>query len=505
MTTWLFAATATQADIVGTFELAADEGLIVRPYFDNREQWRSRNHNSRIRENDILILAFTDRGRVIDSAAFTLSPKMPEGPGTSLSDHAERNPLVPAREYPNVFSVYPRNYLLIQECGYGDASMDPKLEAWVCLTVVSNDISINEEALQVAYRNRTAPMSTINPISDEVLEFDAERETTPILIADNDLQIIGRDLEQVRIVPEQLQATVIELSQTKPEMRRVEKKSDAGRIAVGIDFSGGKAAASKIWLAEIVSDENQLLKLRRLENGFSFDALQEEISREQSADILLDFPFGLATITCENLNLANDVAYSQIWARVALETSAEAFRTTARAGQFGAGSERAHKRNIDRQMKTPFAPINLRMFRQTYFGQAKVLHQAAMANPHIRFLPWSEGEATEGQPRIGEGCPASMLKMLDWRSDGYKGNSENCKQRRTQLLQMATERFDLSIPVEFSSRIVSDIEGDAMDALLLAIAAAQISDAELEAGKLHCENHPTEGFVYLGLTAAQDR
>jgi len=44
-----------------------------------------------------------------------------------------------------------------------------------------------------------------------------------------------------------------------------------------------------------------------------------------------------------------------------------------------------------------------------------------------------------------------------------------------------------------------------MDALLLAIAAAHLSDEELNAGKLHFEKNPSEAYVYLGLTAAQDR
>ena len=439
MTTWLFAATATQAGILGTFELAADEGLIVRPYFDDRpDQWRSRNHNGYIKENDILILAFVDNGLVIDSAAFTLSPKKSESPGIRLSDHAKKDNSVPKeRDYPSVFSVYPKEHTPITDCGYGASLLDPKLNAFVCLSVVSNDLSIDEDALQYAYSSLTNHRSSITPISGTVLETRSGGGTARTLKTDNAPLVIEGEIELVGIVQERLQATVIELSDTKPEMRRVEKKTNAGRIAIGIDFSGGKAAAKKIWLAEIASDENQCLKLRRLQNGFSFDALQAELSREQSADILLDFPFGLAKKTCENLNLPSNIAYSQIWSRVAQETSAEEFRTTTRAGQFGAGSERVHKRDIDRQMKTPFAPINLRMFRQTYFGQARVLHQAARKNPHICFLPSSEGKATEGQPRIGEGCPASMLKMLAWPSNGYKGNSESCNQMRTQLLQKA--------------------------------------------------------------------
>lgn len=478
MTTWLFAATATQAGLEKTFELAVDSGLIVRPFYSRGNYWRSRNHNSSIKENDNLILAFIKDGHITESASFTLSPNTPGNPGTKLSDHANNDRSVPKSQYPSVFSVYPSDYLPILDCEYGESSLDPKLNVFVCLTIVGNDIPIDEEALQLAYSALPSKKSALNPISDECLEIRPVGVTARILRNDIEAPAIEREMEQVK------------------------KKAHTGRIAIGIDFSGGRAAADKIWLAEIISNESQRLELHRLANGFSFDALQNEISQKRSADILIDFPFGLARQTCTNLNLAMDVAYSQIWARVAEAADAQVFRRQARAGQFGPGSERDHKRNIDRQMRTPFAPINLRMYRQTFFGQAMVLHPASQNNPDICFLPWTIGDTKEGQPRIGEGCPASMLKKLGWPSDGYKGNTDLCRQKRSELLQRATQAIDLLIPNEFIERIRSDVEGDAMDALLLAIAAAHLSDEELEAGELHRENHPSEGYIYLGFTMA---
>ena len=474
MTTWLFAATAKQACLEKTFELAADAGLIVRPYFDNRkDNWRSRNHNSAMKENDNLILAFVEDGLIIGSASFTLSPKTPRDPGTKLSDHLKNHKSLLQRQFPSVFSVYPSDYQPILDSEYGESLLDPKLRVFVCLSVVSNDIAINEEVLQLAYSALPQKKSTLNPISDECLEIRSVGATQPIL---------RTDIEPV-VVRETVQ---------------VKKKLQSGRLAIGIDFSGGRAPADKIWLAEIISNENRCLELHRLENGFSFDALQNEISQKRSADILIDFPFGLARQTCINLSLPINPTHTQIWARVAEADDAQVFRLQARANQFGPGSERDHKRNIDRQLKTPFAPINLRMFRQTFFGQAVLLHPALQNNPDICFLPWAVGNATEGQPRIGEGCPASMLKQLGWPSDGYKGNTDQCQQMRCELLQRATQAFNLLIPSASIETIASDVEGDAIDALLLAIAAAHLSDEELEAGKLHCENHPSEGYIYLG-------
>ena len=270
------------------------------------------------------------------------------------------------------------------------------------------------------------------------------------------------------------------------------------RIAVGIDFSGGKNAAKKIWIAEATRTSDRELQLCRLANGFSFDELRDEIIRQRAADILLDFPLGLAEHTCENLGLSKAASYLDIWEKLGEYETAESFRLSAKAGETGQGSERLHKRHVDRETKTPFAPINLRMFRQTYYGQAKVLLPAKRMGSNVCFLPWDDFDVGANCPRVGEGCPASTLKALKWPSSGYKGNSPDCEASRTSLLRRLKETVPLTLTPENETTIVSDTEGDALDATLLAVAAAHLQDEEFAKGKLFSQTHKTEGFVYLG-------
>jgi hypothetical protein len=490
LNTWLFAATASGSSIEKTFALAMDGGLIVRPYFDARENvYRSRNQNNNLKSGDNLILAFVSDGKVVDSAAFVLTE---ETAGTRLSDIADKIDGIAGRDFPSVFSVSDSSDKRFTDSGYEDSMQDPKLNCWVCLNVEDSHKELDEAALQAAFSERAGKFSTINRIEANVFEESSPKSESSAT------ELSGSDVSAPQAKnPGANKPSNQQIENVNP--RKVGDDSLKPRTAVGIDFSGGKDAQNKIWIAEVVWKPAGGLQLTKLANGFSFDALQKELARKRSADILLDFPFGLARQTCTNLKLSPEANYGDIWKKVASFKNAEDFRHAARAGLVGPGSERPHKRTVDQEMKTPFAPINLRMFRQTYFGQAKVLSGAEQSQNHICFLPWDDFNATVNHPRVGEGCPASMLKRMGWQSDGYKGKQPTCKEARESLLRQLKDTVQLTLTDSHAKLVLDDTEGDALDAVLLAVAAAHLSDIELEAGRQHSQSHKTEAFVYLGL------
>ena len=470
MNTWLFTATAAKANVEKTFALATDHGLIVRPFFNaSKNSYQSRNHNGNLAPGDRLILAFIENGTVVDSAAFILTE---DSTRPKVSELVDKDVRIAGKAIPNVFSVFPASDTRFKTHGYDQSSMDPKIGKWVCLNVADCYDEIDEVALQKAVATRSNKYSAINKIDYDVRTDNSESSS-----------------------PRKKTIKMVEC-----ENRLAPAPSPAkNRVAIGVDFSGGRNASKKIWIAETEWANERELRLCRLVNDLTFDDLQKEIVRERPADILLDFPFGLAEQTCTNLGIAESSTYLKIWEKVGGYENAEMFRVSAKAGETGQGSERSHKRSVDREKKTPFAPINLRMFRQTYFGQAKVLLPAKQTGCNSRFLPWDKFDDVDNLPRVGEGCPASMLKALGWPSGGYKGTGPISEGKRSSLLCDLEGIVQLTMSIPDKNQIIADTEGDALDALLLAVGAAHLQADELEAGRQSSGTHQTEGFVYLGL------
>ncbi len=120
------------------------------------------------------------------------------------------------------------------------------------------------------------------------------------------------------------------------------------------------------------------------------------------------------------------------------------------------GAER--KRLTDVRSGSPFAPTNLRMYRQTYWGLC------ALADVAIPVAPWDSGSRT-----IVEVLPAHVARALPGVL-AYK--VREAAHVRREALQAIEAGFAIDVPADFASCIVDDKEGDALDAVLAAIGAA---------------------------------
>ncbi|MDA1192679.1 MAG: hypothetical protein O3A46_13485, partial [Candidatus Poribacteria bacterium] len=133
-----------------------------------------------------------------------------------------------------------------------------------------------------------------------------------------------------------------------------------GRI-VGVDFSGGKDAGRKVWIAEGVPDNDGLRIERcapiaeRVENAVGRDAamiaLVDFLANAPDAVVGLDFPFSLpdALIPYHSWESFLDHFPTDY-------PTDDAFRAHCR--QFSRGVE--WKRLTDTETKTPFCAYNLR-------------------------------------------------------------------------------------------------------------------------------------------------
>jgi hypothetical protein len=125
-------------------------------------------------------------------------------------------------------------------------------------------------------------------------------------------------------------------------------------------------------------------------------------------------------------------------------------------------TRREPRRDCDRELSTPMAPMNLRVFKQTWTFACEVL--LPLAEEGVRVEPCHPG--ADLRVRVCEGCPASVLHSLGWPRRGYKGAGEPPRALRAQLLRRLGE-VGVAVPAALAAEAERDEEGDLLDALLL--------------------------------------
>ena len=260
------------------------------------------------------------------------------------------------------------------------------------------------------------------------------------------------------------------------------------RPILGIDFSGAALAGEKIWLAR-AHFKNEKLVFAELRNAANLPggapereaalkALVQYIQSFEAPICGFDFPFSLQFDELDRSNWRD-------WALSLPERFAGADEF--RAAHAGA------KRETDIKAKTPFAPLNLRLYRQTYYGIAHVL--APLLRTNALALPFDEPneEPDTTATWLLEICPASLLKKHKLYFS-YKGKSDAQLENCARILSESQLKFDLEMPDEIRRNALDDTEGDALDAILSAVCVAQALEKSEWATR--SESEKLEGRVY---------
>jgi hypothetical protein len=137
---------------------------------------------------------------------------------------------------------------------------------------------------------------------------------------------------------------------------------------------------------------------------------------------------------------------------------ARAWRTALRAK-----SRREPRRRCDRAFATPMAPMNLRVFKQTWTFVCEILLPLAESG-RVRIEPVHPGNAAT---TVVEGCPAAVLASKGWPRRGYKGRGDGPREVREEILRLVGEA-GVVVGSEMADEAVADGEGDLLDAVLLA-------------------------------------
>lgn len=255
---------------------------------------------------------------------------------------------------------------------------------------------------------------------------------------------------------------------------------DTPIVSHGVDFSGGKRHRRKIRVA--TREPGRPATVRA---GFSHGDLVELIASstrdERHHGWLIDTPFGLPVEMLDEQGVDRGWLEAVEWL-AGFEDAREWRRACRRR------SRKERRRRTDTLARTPFAPVNLRMFRQTWHGLVDVLRPLART-PGIALLPLDTRPASEAgddvpaawsdaRVRVGEGCPATILRDAGWEARGYKGSEDVHRARREEILARLVSDLAVDLDPETAAAAVEDTDGDVLDSLLLLPAAERLAGEE---------------------------
>jgi hypothetical protein len=276
--------------------------------------------------------------------------------------------------------------------------------------------------------------------------------------------------------------------------RRVHKR------ILGVDFSGANDAGRKIWIAEGQRQRGNRLKLIDLRPACDLPcsgvdprtaiaALAAHIVRDPDTIAGFDFPFALPLPVIDRPSWD---AFVQDFAERFPDP--DAFRQWALQRAGG----RELRRAADREAKTPFNSYNLRIYRQTWWGIAHLL--GPLVARGLAIVRPFHPTPREPRPILIEACPASSLKSIDF-YPAYKGRTGVHRQERKAVLQklIAIGAIERPTPA-IERRILDNSGGDALDAVIAAIAAAH--------SKVEEDIDPSqriEGRIYFALSSSMRR
>lgn len=246
------------------------------------------------------------------------------------------------------------------------------------------------------------------------------------------------------------------------------------RVA-GVDFSGAREAGNNIWIAagDVTPTGVRIDSLHRAaelpggakEFAPAIDALVDHVATLSDHLIGFDFPFSLPAQLIEQRTWPAFVrSFSNDFAEPGL------FRDHCRSITGG----KEFKRKTDTEARVPWCAYNLRLYRQTWAGIRHVLFPL-VRNNRVRVIPMQSEQP--GKPLLAEICPASLLKRQGLYKP-YKGRGPELKAAREDIVRTLTRR-GLLAPVRGGLRrtVLDNPGGDALDAVLSAIAAARIDTA----------------------------
>jgi hypothetical protein len=275
----------------------------------------------------------------------------------------------------------------------------------------------------------------------------------------------------------------------------------------GVDFSGAKLAGRNIWIARLEISRHsrtppRLLSLTSLEalagtpeRDPALKHLVQMIRRSERALWALDFPFGLPTeIMPAGARWHDQLMFLRLAKNGAYDVGLECLE---RARKLGGALH--IRRATDSEAKTPFDCYHYRIIYQFFHGVRDVLGPLVNSRG-TTILPFQYARLPRASRVLVEACPSSTLKRLGMPHQNYKQpaggrlTAKRLRTRRTILEKLSQHvRFD-----EGQRRtMMRNPGGDAIDAVLAAVGAAQSWRLTDHRAVARHRRYPREGRLYV--------
>jgi len=287
----------------------------------------------------------------------------------------------------------------------------------------------------------------------------------------------------------------------------VQTPTRAFEAVFGVDFSGARQAGRTTWIAQLHQVDTDgappfalgsLDRLDRLvgtpERGAALAHLVRLVRESKKALWAFDFPFGLPVeLFPERSRWPRQLALVREYAADDYGLGLECIR---RARSLG----RMHiRRQTDVDARAPFDPYHYRIIYQTFYGMHDVL-RPLKRDRGTAVLPFQYDRLNSADRVLVEACPASTLKRLGLPHQNYKQPAGGPMTRRRRLTRRAI--IDgVSALVGFGDRerrvMMRDPGGDALDAVLAALGAAQAFASVDHVAIARHARYPREGHLYV--------
>jgi hypothetical protein len=276
----------------------------------------------------------------------------------------------------------------------------------------------------------------------------------------------------------------------------------------GVDFSGARLAGRTTWVARLEPTRTgrrrrfalgSLDRLDRLagtaERRPALDRLVGLITSSTDALWALDFPFGLPLeLFPARSRWPRQLALVREYAADDYGLGLECVR---RARALG---DRLHiRRQTDVDARAPFDPYHYRIIYQTFYGMHDVLARL-WSDALTAVLPFQYSALASANRVVVEACPGSTLKRLGLPHQNYKQPAGGPLTRRRRLTRrVIIDGIEAIVRVTERHRrvMMRDPGGDAIDAVLAAIGAAQAFATVDHAAIASHARYPREGHLYV--------
>jgi hypothetical protein len=278
----------------------------------------------------------------------------------------------------------------------------------------------------------------------------------------------------------------------------------------GVDFSGARRAGRTTWIARIDPTGamavphpgfalGSLQRLDRLagtaERGPALTHLVWLVTQTRDALWAFDFPFGLPVeLFPARSRWPRQLELVREYAPDDYGLGLECVR---RARALG---DRMHiRRQTDVDARAPFDPYHYRIIYQTFYGMHDVLAPLRL-DLRTAVLPFQYDRLDSADRVLVEACPASTLKRLGLPYQNYKqpaGGPLTRRRRRTRRVILDGTASLVRIEDRERRVMMRDPGGDAIDAVLAALGAAQAFATVDHSAVARHPRYPREGHLFF--------